>query len=91
MIYLYDISMILEERLEFNQGDIGLPGGVQVLEPANVSSVTVDAIKRYGGSTAPTMPWPEEQTDDVMISHSIVQYSISYDMIYIYITHYSIV
>ena len=48
--------------MEFNQGDIGLPGGVQVLEPANVSSVTVDSIKRYGGSTAPTMPWPEEES-----------------------------
>ena len=25
----------------------------------NASSVTTESIKRYGGSTAPTMPWPE--------------------------------
>jgi len=49
-----------EEKLEFNQGDVGLPGGVQVLEPANASVVTEDSIKRYGGATAPTVPWPEE-------------------------------
>lgn len=50
-----------EDRLEFNQGDIGFAGGIQILEPANASSVTTESIKRYGGSTAPTMPWPEDE------------------------------
>lgn len=55
-------KMGFEERLEFNQGDIGFAGGIQIMEPANASTVTTESIKRYGGSTAPSMPWPEEET-----------------------------
>eukprot|EP00439_Symbiodinium_sp_Y106_P001776 s2114_g1.t1 len=47
---------VVAEPLEFNEGDIGPPGGIQILEPANASTVTEDSIKRYGGATAPTMP-----------------------------------
>jgi len=54
-------SLKLEEPLEFNEGDIGVPGGIQILEPANASTVTEDSIKRYGGATAPSMPWPEDE------------------------------
>jgi len=53
-----------EERLEFNEGDIGLPGGLQLTEPSNANPTTVDAIRRFGGSTSPTMPWPEEENLD---------------------------
>eukprot|EP00913_Durusdinium_trenchii_P008411 g7899.t1 len=53
-------SLGFEQRLEFNEGDIGIAGGLQVLEPASAITVTFDAVKRYGGSTAPTMPWPPE-------------------------------
>eukprot|EP00913_Durusdinium_trenchii_P014523 g13624.t1 len=28
----------------------------------NASTVTTDSIKRYGGSTAPSMPWPEDES-----------------------------
>jgi len=54
----------LNDRLEFNEGDVGLPGGVQIVEPASVNIVTVDSIRRFGGSSATHMPWPEE--DDSM-------------------------
>ncbi|CAE8659910.1 unnamed protein product [Polarella glacialis] len=57
----------LDERLEFNEGDVGLAGGIQTLEPANANPTTVDMIKRFGGSTSPAMPWPEDaggQGDD---------------------------
>eukprot|EP00930_Biecheleria_cincta_P030927 TRINITY_DN2143_c0_g1_i2.p1 TRINITY_DN2143_c0_g1~~TRINITY_DN2143_c0_g1_i2.p1 ORF type:complete len:659 (+),score=109.21 TRINITY_DN2143_c0_g1_i2:158-1978(+) len=53
-----------EERLEFNEGDIGLPGGLQVTEPSNANPTTVDTILRFGGSTSPTMPWPQEENLD---------------------------
>ncbi|CAJ1356900.1 unnamed protein product [Effrenium voratum] len=53
-------SLRFNERLEFNEGDIGLAGGVQVLENANVTTVTTDRILRFGGSTQPSLPWPEE-------------------------------
>ena len=45
---------------EFNEGDVGVAGGIQVLEPASQHPTSVESIRRYGGSTAPTMPWPEE-------------------------------
>jgi len=48
------------ERLEFNEGDVGPAGGVQIQEPANEHTVTQDSILRYGGPTAPTVPWPED-------------------------------
>eukprot|EP00931_Biecheleriopsis_adriatica_P078393 TRINITY_DN5185_c0_g1_i1.p1 TRINITY_DN5185_c0_g1~~TRINITY_DN5185_c0_g1_i1.p1 ORF type:complete len:1127 (+),score=272.86 TRINITY_DN5185_c0_g1_i1:63-3443(+) len=50
----------MDERLEFNEGDVGVAGGLQVLEAANLNPTTVDAIRRFGGSTSPAMPWPEE-------------------------------
>lgn len=53
-------SLGFEKRCEFNEGDIGITGAIQVLEPASAVAVTHDSIKRYGGSTAPTMPWPAE-------------------------------
>lgn len=57
-------SFHFEERMEFNEGDIGLAGGIQILEPANLNPTNVDTIRRYGGSTSPDMPWPEEHDDD---------------------------
>lgn len=48
------------ERLEFNEGDVGPAGGVQIQEPENENTVTQDSILRYGGPTAPTVPWPED-------------------------------
>merc|ERR550525_1594761 len=56
----------LEERLEFNEGAVGLSGGIQVTEPANANPTTQDTIRRFGGSTSPAMQWPEEdnQGDD---------------------------
>merc|ERR1719284_1998290 len=50
----------LDQRLEFNEGDVGLAGGIQVNEPASAHPTTVDMIKRFGGSTSPAMQWPEE-------------------------------
>lgn len=55
-------SLGFEISLEFNEGDIGLPGGIQVLEDANAVPTTKDAIVRFGGSTHPSMPWPEDKT-----------------------------
>merc|ERR1712139_451214 len=46
---------------EFNAGDIGVTGGVQILEPANSNPTTQDMIKRFGGSTSVEIQWPVEQ------------------------------
>eukprot|EP00933_Yihiella_yeosuensis_P030274 TRINITY_DN2393_c0_g1_i2.p1 TRINITY_DN2393_c0_g1~~TRINITY_DN2393_c0_g1_i2.p1 ORF type:complete len:1119 (-),score=311.99 TRINITY_DN2393_c0_g1_i2:283-3639(-) len=54
----------LDDRLEFNEGDVGIAGGIQVLEPANANPTTVDAVKRAGGSTSPSAQWPEEGEGD---------------------------
>eukprot|EP00933_Yihiella_yeosuensis_P026148 TRINITY_DN20287_c0_g1_i2.p1 TRINITY_DN20287_c0_g1~~TRINITY_DN20287_c0_g1_i2.p1 ORF type:complete len:1122 (-),score=271.21 TRINITY_DN20287_c0_g1_i2:382-3747(-) len=58
------LSMKFEDRLEFNEGDVGLAGGIQILEPSNLNPTTIDAIKRFGGSTSPAMQWPEEENGD---------------------------
>mmetsp|Transcript_28120 Transcript_28120/g.65335 ORF Transcript_28120/g.65335 Transcript_28120/m.65335 type:complete len:1268 (+) Transcript_28120:118-3921(+) len=56
-------SLKLDRKMEFNSGDVGLAGGVQVREPASANPTTVDMIRRFGGSTSPTMQWPEEADD----------------------------
>merc|ERR1711879_631625 len=56
-------ALHLDEKVEFGEGDVGLSGGIQVLEPANANITTVDMIRRFGGSTSPTAQWPEEETE----------------------------
>ncbi|CAE7221390.1 unnamed protein product [Symbiodinium pilosum] len=53
----------LDERMEFGEGDVGLPGCIQVLEPGNLNPTNQDSIRRYGGSTSPKMPWPDEEEE----------------------------
>jgi hypothetical protein len=54
-------TLHLDQRCEFGEGDIGLAGGIQVLEPASANITTVDMIRRFGGSTSPAAQWPEEE------------------------------
>lgn len=54
-------SMSFDNKLEFDEGDLGLPGGVSVLEPAKQSRVNHELIKRFGGSTSRDAPWPEDK------------------------------
>merc|ERR1719380_81469 len=54
-------ALKLETKVEFNAGDIGVNGGVQILEAANLNPTTTDMIKRFGGSTSVEMQWPVEQ------------------------------
>jgi len=56
-------SLRLSKRLEFNQGDIGVAGGIQMREAANINPTTVDMIKRFGGSTSPEIQWPQDEAD----------------------------
>lgn len=56
-------SLGFENRIEFNEGDVGVAGGIQVKEEANKHPTTVDTIKRVGGPTSITAPWPQEATD----------------------------
>jgi hypothetical protein len=52
-------NLKLDERLEFNEGDVGISGGLQVYEPASKNVVATDTILRFGGSSDPSLPWPE--------------------------------
>jgi len=54
------MSLNFDKPLEFNEGDIGLAGGMSILEPASANPTPVDRIKRYGGTTSSEKPWPEE-------------------------------
>jgi hypothetical protein len=57
-------SLKLDDKTEFNAGDVGVPGGLQIHEPSNENPTTVDAIKRFGGSTSVEMQWPADQEND---------------------------
>jgi hypothetical protein len=57
-------SMDFEKRLEFNDGDVGLSGGVQTHEPSNAHPTTDDRILRFGGSTDRSIPFPDTSDDD---------------------------
>merc|ERR1719253_2155321 len=56
-------SLGLDNRIEFNEGDIGVAAGIQVLEASNAHPTTVDTIKRVGGTTSALAQWPEEEGD----------------------------
>merc|ERR1719263_1649606 len=56
-------SLGFEDRIEFNEGDIGVAGGIQMLEVANANPTTIDTIKRVGGTTSALAQWPEEAGD----------------------------
>merc|ERR1719230_217159 len=53
-------SLRLDQKCEFNAGDIGVTGGIQIMEAANLNPTTSDMIKRFGGSTSVEMQWPAE-------------------------------
>eukprot|EP00929_Paragymnodinium_shiwhaense_P042210 TRINITY_DN2187_c0_g1_i4.p1 TRINITY_DN2187_c0_g1~~TRINITY_DN2187_c0_g1_i4.p1 ORF type:complete len:1140 (+),score=240.24 TRINITY_DN2187_c0_g1_i4:69-3488(+) len=57
-------SLQLTAAIEFNEGDIGVAGGIQVTESASAHPTTIDSIRRYGGSTSPSNQWPEESLGD---------------------------
>jgi len=50
-------SMRFDERLEFDEGDLGVAGGVQTLEPASLHRQSVESIQRFGGLTSADLPW----------------------------------
>lgn len=54
-------SLKLENRIEFNEGDVGIPGAIQLLEPASLNPITTEQIQRYGGVCNPEMKWPEDK------------------------------
>jgi len=53
-------SLGFEKRIEFNEGDVGVGNGIATTEAANVHPTLQDRIARFGGSTSPTIQWPEE-------------------------------
>jgi len=54
-------SMKFDQRIEFNEGDIGIPGAMQMLEPASLNPITTEQIIRYGGTCSADMKWPEDK------------------------------
>merc|ERR1711971_866404 len=56
--------MSFEQRIEFNEGDVGLANGIAVLEGAHEHPTTVDSIKRYGGPTSSSIQWPDDDLPD---------------------------
>jgi len=53
-------AMKLEDRVEYDEGDLGLPGAVQVMESVNKkgSDNLDDRIQRFPGEANAKLPWP---------------------------------
>merc|ERR1719181_835554 len=60
---IFKDSLGMDDRIEFNEGDIGVAGGIQVQEVASANPTTTDTIKRVGGTTSALAQWPEEEGD----------------------------
>merc|ERR1719473_168745 len=56
-------ALKFHRKLEFNEGDIGLPGGIATSEASSLNPLTIDMIFRFGGNTNPANPWPDEGDD----------------------------
>jgi hypothetical protein len=56
-------SLKLDQRVEFNEGDLGLAGAIPMNEPASLNPITHETIFRYGGTCSPEMRWPEDRQD----------------------------
>mmetsp|Transcript_3832 Transcript_3832/g.9312 ORF Transcript_3832/g.9312 Transcript_3832/m.9312 type:complete len:130 (+) Transcript_3832:2113-2502(+) len=62
---IYDV-FAFDQPLEFDSGDLGPTGGVQVRENAAVRShptYVPDRILRFPGDADPKEPWPEQESD----------------------------
>jgi hypothetical protein len=55
-------SLMFDQKLEFDPGDLGLDGGIQVTEPKSRHVVLEESIIRYGGATSADLPWPVEKS-----------------------------
>jgi len=54
-----------DERIEFDEGDLGLNGGIQVSEPLSKHAkddMVDDHIQRFPGEASPKIPWPVSQS-----------------------------
>eukprot|EP00929_Paragymnodinium_shiwhaense_P052609 TRINITY_DN26354_c0_g2_i2.p1 TRINITY_DN26354_c0_g2~~TRINITY_DN26354_c0_g2_i2.p1 ORF type:complete len:290 (-),score=85.63 TRINITY_DN26354_c0_g2_i2:135-1004(-) len=63
--HLFVTSLDMDSPCEFNAGDAGPAGGIQLEEPANRNPTSKDRILRVGGSTSRDSPWPEEEKQDM--------------------------
>ena len=56
-------SLSLEKRVDFEEGDLGLAGGIKTFEAALDHPVSKEQILRFGGQPDPALPWPENRHD----------------------------
>jgi len=69
-------SLDLESRVDFEEGDIGLAGGIKDFEPALAHPVAKDQIIRFGGRTDGHLPWPEKHHEDEDNMEKMIQRTI---------------
>merc|ERR1712032_1377820 len=56
-------TLRLDQALDFNEGDVGLAGGIRVNESASQHAVVEENIIRFGGTCSPDMEWPDDATE----------------------------
>lgn len=53
-----------DKFIEFNEGDVGLSGGIQVMENSSRYPTAQDRIIRVGGCISPCNPWPDANENE---------------------------
>lgn len=56
-------SLGLDNKMEFNEGDVGMAGGLQTFEASSLHPTAEDAILRFGGTCSPAEKWPEDNSE----------------------------
>eukprot|EP00434_Breviolum_minutum_P034013 symbB.v1.2.030101.t1/scaffold3351.1/size58635/3 len=69
-------SLALDRRVDFEEGDIGLAGGIKAFEAALEHPVSKDQIVRFGGQTDPSLPWPEHSCGEENSTEKMIQRTI---------------
>ncbi|CAK9049710.1 unnamed protein product [Durusdinium trenchii] len=54
-------ALALDRRVDFEEGDLGLAGGIKTMEAALEHPVPKEQILRFGGRPDPSLPWPEKK------------------------------
>merc|ERR1712196_154515 len=63
-----------EQQIEFDEGDLGLPGAIQVLEKVSEHSFRgemINCIYRYAGEAGPDLPWPVTEQEGALLDFHV--------------------
>jgi len=79
-IHIYE-QLGFENRIEFDEGDLGVSGGIQVYESAtrNVHGLAADdRILRFPGEASSKIPWPVNTNTNKTLTEKLINLESTY-------------